>query len=58
MLMESCDLGENFFQIIARSMPYFENDFSVAHRNKLYCWQTSSAYMAHFIDRVNRESAA
>jgi len=29
MLMESCDVGENFFQIIARSMRYFENDFQL-----------------------------
>jgi hypothetical protein len=29
MLMESCDVGENCFQIIARSMPYFENDFQL-----------------------------
>jgi hypothetical protein len=29
MLMESCDVGENFFQIVARSMPYLENDFQL-----------------------------
>jgi hypothetical protein len=29
MLMESCDVGKNIFQIIARSMPYFENDFQL-----------------------------
>jgi hypothetical protein len=29
MLVESCDVGENLFQIIASSMPYFENDFQL-----------------------------
>jgi len=29
MLTESCDIGENCFQIIARSMPYSENDLQL-----------------------------
>jgi len=29
MLMDSSDVGENFFQIIARLTPYFENDFQL-----------------------------
>jgi hypothetical protein len=29
VLMESCDVSKICFQIIAKSMPYFENDFQL-----------------------------
>jgi hypothetical protein len=56
LLMESCDVVENF-KIIASSLPYFENDFRLCIKMSKP-WQTLLAYVAHFIDRVNRESAA
>lgn len=58
MLMESCDVDENCFQIIARSMPYFEKIFGCALKQVVSLTDLVGINVAHFIDRLNQESAA